>query len=78
MNFQAIIQREELENTGNQIILNLLLPVMDKLSFTILGEMFLQDYQHTHTFFGMKRSDRTYYGAAGMRWEKQVPQRVKS
>jgi tetratricopeptide (TPR) repeat protein len=57
------------ENTGNQIILNLLMPVMDKLSFTISGEMFLQDYQHTHTFFGMKRSDRTYYGAAGMRWE---------
>ncbi len=57
------------ENTGNQIILNLLMPVMDKLSFTISGEMLLQDYQHTHTFFGMKRSDRTYYGAAGMRWE---------
>jgi hypothetical protein len=57
------------ENTGNQIILNFLLPVIDKLSFTISGEMFLQDYQHTHTFFGMKRSDRTYYGAAGMRWE---------
>jgi tetratricopeptide (TPR) repeat protein len=57
------------ENTGNQINLSLLLPVMDKLSFTISGEMLLQDYQHTHTFFGMKRSDRTYYGAAGMRWE---------
>jgi tetratricopeptide (TPR) repeat protein len=57
------------ENTGNQIILSLLLPVIEKLSFTISGEMFLQDYQHTHTFFGMKRSDRTYYGAAGMRWE---------
>ena len=57
------------ENTGNQIILNFLLPVIDKLSLTISGEMFLQDYQHTHTFFGMKRSDRTYYGAAGMRWE---------
>jgi tetratricopeptide (TPR) repeat protein len=47
------------ENTGNQINLSLLLPVMDKLSFTISGEMLLQDYQHTHT----------YYGAAGMRWE---------
>jgi tetratricopeptide (TPR) repeat protein len=57
------------ENTGNQINLSLLVPVIDKLSFTISGEMFLQDYQHTHTFFGMKRSDRTYYGAAGMRWE---------
>ena len=57
------------ENTGNRINLSLLLPVMDKLRFTISGDMFLQDYQHTHTFFGMKRSDRTYYGAAGMRWE---------
>jgi hypothetical protein len=57
------------ENAGNRINLSLLLPVMDKLSFTISGEVFLQDYQHTHTFFGMKRSDRTYYGAAGMRWE---------
>jgi tetratricopeptide (TPR) repeat protein len=57
------------ENTGNQINLSLLLPVIEKLSFTISGEMLLQDYQHTHTFFGMKRSDRTYYGAAGMRWE---------
>jgi hypothetical protein len=57
------------ENTGNQILLNLLLPVIDKLSFIISGEMLLQNYQHTHTFYGMKRSDRTYYGAVGVRWE---------
>ena len=57
------------ENIGNQIALNLLMPVIDKVSVTISGEMFLQDYQHTNTSFGMKRSDRTYYGAAGVRWE---------
>jgi tetratricopeptide (TPR) repeat protein len=57
------------ENIGNQILLNLLMPVMDKVSVTISGNMFFQDYQHTHTSFGMKRSDRTYTGAAGVRWE---------
>jgi hypothetical protein len=45
------------------------MPVIDKVSVTISGNMFFQDYQHTHTSFGMKRSDRTYTGAAGVRWE---------
>jgi tetratricopeptide (TPR) repeat protein len=57
------------ENTGNQVLLNLLLPVIDKWSVTVLGSMFFQDYLHTNTSFGVKRSDRTYYGAVGVRWE---------
>ena len=57
------------DNTGNEVLLNLLLPVIDKWSVTLLGSMFFQDYQHTNTSFGMKRSDRTYYGAIGVRWE---------
>jgi Flp pilus assembly protein TadD len=57
------------DNTGNQVLLNLLLPVIDKWSVTLLGSMFFQDYWHTNTPFGMKRRDRTYYGAVGVRWE---------
>lgn len=57
------------ENLGNRFSLSLLVPIIDKLSFTVIGEIFLQDYQHTHTFFGMKRSDRTYYGAGNVKYE---------
>jgi hypothetical protein len=57
------------DNIGNQVLLNLLLPVIDKWSVTLLGSMFFQDYQHTNTSFGMKRNDSTYYGEVGVRWE---------
>jgi len=57
------------ENIGNRLKLSLLVPVVDRVSLTISGDAFLQDYRHTHTIFGMKRSDRTYLGLANIRWE---------
>jgi tetratricopeptide (TPR) repeat protein len=57
------------ENIGNRLKLSLLVPVVDRVCLTISGDAFLQDYRHTHTIFGMKRSDRTYMGLANIRWE---------
>jgi tetratricopeptide (TPR) repeat protein len=57
------------ENTGNRISLGLLMPVVNKLSFTFSGDMFWQHYDHPHTLFGMERKDRTYSGSSGFLWE---------
>lgn len=57
------------ENIGNRFTLGLILPIVENVTLSILGETFLQDYRHTHTFYGMKRSDRIYYGSTAVRWE---------
>jgi hypothetical protein len=57
------------ENTGNQINMNLLMPLVSKLSLIFSGDIFLQHYDHTHTVYGMERKDRTYFGSAGILWE---------
>ncbi len=57
------------DNTGNRIIPSLLVPVIDKVNFTISGDIFLQDYTHTHTAFHVKRRDKTYTGSTGVIWE---------
>ena len=57
------------ENMGNRFTLGLIFPIIEKVSLAASGDIFLQDYRHTHTFYGMERSDRTYYGSAGVRWE---------
>jgi tetratricopeptide (TPR) repeat protein len=57
------------ENFGNRFTLGLTLPIVEKVSLLLSGDIFLQNYQHTHTFFGMERNDRTYYGSTGIRWE---------
>ncbi|MBM4351108.1 MAG: tetratricopeptide repeat protein [Deltaproteobacteria bacterium] len=57
------------ENIGNRFTLGLILPIVEKVSLSLSGDMLLQDYRHTHTFYGMERSDRIYYGSAGVRWE---------
>jgi len=57
------------ENTGHQINMNLLMPLVSKLSLIFSGDIFLQHYDHTHTVYGMERKDRTYFGSAGILWE---------
>jgi tetratricopeptide (TPR) repeat protein len=57
------------ENIGNRISLGVLVPVVNKLSFTFSGDIFWQHYDHPHTLFGMERKDRTYYGSGGFLWE---------
>jgi tetratricopeptide (TPR) repeat protein len=57
------------ENIGNRINLGLLLPLLSKLSFIFSGDICWQHYDHPHTFYGMERKDRTYYGSVGFLWE---------
>jgi len=57
------------ENWGNRFTLGLIFPIIEKVSLLASGDILLQDYQHTHTFYGMERSDRIYYGSTGVRWE---------
>jgi tetratricopeptide (TPR) repeat protein len=57
------------ENMENRFTLGLIFPVIEKVSLSATGDILLQDYRHTHTFYGMKRSDRIYYGSTGVRWE---------
>jgi len=57
------------ENVGNRFTLGLIFPIVEKVSLSISGDILLQDYRHTHTFYGMERSDRIYYGSSGIRWE---------
>ncbi len=57
------------ENTGNRVTLGLLMPVVNKLSLTFLGDVCLQHYDHTHSLFGVRRRDKTYLGSAGIIYE---------
>ncbi len=57
------------ENYGNRITMGLLVPVMNKLSLTFSGDVLFQHYDHTHTLFGVKRRDKTYFGSAGVIYE---------
>lgn len=56
------------DNKGNKINFGLLVPIKDKVSLSIAGEAFLQDYKYTHTIFGLKRKDRAYTGSANIIW----------
>jgi len=56
-------------NRGNRINLGLLLPLLKTVSLTVSGDIFLQDYTHTHTAFHLKRRDRSYSGSGGFIWE---------
>jgi tetratricopeptide (TPR) repeat protein len=57
------------ENLGNHLHSSLRIPLIKRVSLMLAGDVFLQDFQHTHTFFGMKRSDRTLYGTGQVKWE---------
>ena len=57
------------DNIGYRIMPSLLVPVIDKVNFTLTGDIFLQNYTHTHTAFHVKRRDRTYTGSTGVIWE---------
>lgn len=57
------------ENKGSRFILNATIPLIDKLKLQMSGEVFLQDYRHTHSVFNIEREDDTYTGSAGFNWE---------
>jgi len=53
-------------NRGQDFTLSLTLPLVEKLSLQLNGEYFLQQYRYNHTFFDVKREDKTYMGSAGL------------
>ena len=57
------------ENNGHRFNLNLLIPILDKVSLSLSGELFYQDYTRTHSIFGIRRNDKTYSGTIGLIWE---------
>ena len=57
------------DNNGNRVSLSLLYPLMlQELNIVAAGDMFFQNYLHTHTVFGKKREDETYTGTVSLRW----------
>ena len=57
------------ENTGHKLDLNLLIPLIYRVSAMVSGEIFLQHYDHVHTVFDVVRKDKTYFGSVGLIWE---------
>jgi tetratricopeptide (TPR) repeat protein len=53
-------------NDGHRINCNLLWPISEKMSFSLSGELFYQDYSQIHSIFGVMRSDKTYSGSIGL------------
>ena len=64
-----ITEGKNWDNTGNRIDLGLLLPLAEEIRLALAGEAYLQDYKDTHSVFGVKRRDRTYFGSAGIIWD---------
>ncbi len=57
------------DNTGNRIDAGVLFPLSERVRLALAGEAFLQDYKNTHSVFGVKRRDRTYFGSVGIIWD---------
>lgn len=57
------------ENNGHRFNLSLLIPIVDKISLSLSGELFYQYYSQIHSIFGVNRSDKTYSGTIGLIWE---------
>lgn len=56
------------DNTGHKASAGLLVPLTDKVKFTLTLEAFQQDYKYTNTAFDIKRKDTTYSGMAMLAW----------
>lgn len=57
------------DNKGNRINMGVLVPFKTGVKIDFSGEIFLQDYENTHTVATKTRKDRTYYTAAMLIWE---------
>ena len=45
---------------GNRATATVLVPVLDKLNFTVSGDMYLQDFENTHTVYIVRRKDTVW------------------
>jgi len=57
------------EYLGNRANVSTQLPVADHLKLTVAGDIYLQDFQNTHTLFNVKRNDDTYTLSAMLGYE---------
>jgi len=48
------------EYLGNKFTASLLVPLFEKLKLSTSGEVFLQDFENTHTVYGQERDDEVY------------------
>ncbi len=48
------------EYIGNRVNATLLWPVIDKLNFTVSGDIFMQDFINSHSIYHVYRKDRVY------------------
>lgn len=56
-------------NQGNRISANATIPLSERLTLFLYGEVLHQDYQNLHTVFGVRRSDKNLSGNVTLGWE---------
>ncbi len=57
------------EYTGHKVTATFLLPFLEKFKLNVNGEIFLQDYDNTHTIFNVKREDEVYTISTSLSYE---------
>lgn len=57
------------ENDSHRFTLNTAYPLMDRLKLQVGAQLFLQDFDNTHTIFRVNRKDETYQASMGLIWE---------
>lgn len=65
LNIRYALNKEETKGNnwdylGNRASATALIPIFDKLNWTISGDMFLQDFLNTHTIYNVHRKDTVY------------------
>ncbi|MBF0564009.1 MAG: tetratricopeptide repeat protein [Nitrospirae bacterium] len=62
-------QGDNWKNTGHTFDAGLVLPIYAGVYTVVNGEAVLQDYNDTHTIFGIKRHDKSYTGNISFVWQ---------
>lgn len=57
------------DNRGHRFNAGILVPVTRDVSVNFSTDVYLQDYLHTHSTFGVKREDDIYSFSPGLTWE---------
>ena len=56
-------------NNGNRITLSAIIPISSRIELALTGDAFLQNYKNIHTFFDIKRKDKTYSASCNISFE---------
>ncbi len=56
------------ENTGNELGLNILLPLTETTRLMVSGDVFSKDYLRTHSTYNKKRQDAIYTAGISLMW----------